>query len=293
MGLFATQKMKLNGVALAALLALSEGLEFGNAAADQINFKIPDQITPGTENQGIFGFWKQQASKLLKDLATELGQRVEDIPKEASKLWAQVLTEFPNALDDLTFSTARQLANKYKGHVLDRNDWLYIASDKKFPGHALKVKSPESLKVDTVKQYSGYLEKKEEDKHFFYWFFESRNDPKNDPIILWLNGGPGCSSLTGLFFELGPASINEKLEPVHNPYSWNNNASVIFLDQPVNTGYSYSTESTVSDTVTAAQASMHSCPCSLSNSQSIWTWISILRANPIAATICPKLELRS
>lgn len=71
-------------------------------------------------------------------------------------------------------------------------------------------------------------------------FFESRNDPKNDPVVLWLNGGPGCSSMTGLFMELGPASINSKIKTVENPASWNSNASVIFLDQPVNVGYSYS-----------------------------------------------------
>ena len=83
-------------------------------------------------------------------------------------------------------------------------------------------------------------------------FFESRNDPENDPVVLWLNGGPGCSSLTGLFLELGPASIDNKLNIVHNPYSWNSNASVIFLDQPVNTGYSYSGGS-VSDTIAAGK----------------------------------------
>ena len=83
-------------------------------------------------------------------------------------------------------------------------------------------------------------------------FFESRNDPKNDPVILWLNGGPGCSSLTGLFLELGPASIDKNLKLHSNPYSWNANASVIFLDQPVNVGYSYSGGS-VSNTIAAGK----------------------------------------
>lgn len=83
-------------------------------------------------------------------------------------------------------------------------------------------------------------------------FFESRNDPKNDPVILWLNGGPGCSSLTGLFLELGPSFINKKLGVDFNPFSWNANASVIFLDQPVNVGYSYS-GSDVSNTVAAGK----------------------------------------
>lgn len=83
-------------------------------------------------------------------------------------------------------------------------------------------------------------------------FFESRNDPEKDPVVLWLNGGPGCSSLTGLFFELGPSSIDDDIKVVHNPHSWNSNASVVFLDQPVNVGYSYSGGS-VSDTVAAGK----------------------------------------
>src|SRR5205814_6378453 len=83
-------------------------------------------------------------------------------------------------------------------------------------------------------------------------FFESRNDPENGPVVLLLNGGPGCSSLTGLFLELGPASVDKKINLHNNPYAWNNNASVIFLDQPVNVGYSYSS-SAVSNTVAAGK----------------------------------------
>lgn len=71
-------------------------------------------------------------------------------------------------------------------------------------------------------------------------------------MVLWLNGGPGCSSLTGLFLELGPSSVNKKIELVHNPHSWNNNASVIFLDQPVNVGFSYSSDS-VRNTIAAGR----------------------------------------
>ncbi|BFZ56223.1 carboxypeptidase C [Savitreella phatthalungensis] len=126
-----------------------------------------------------------------------------------------------------------------------------IASDESFPAYALRHKSPGDLGLDKVKQQVGYLDT-DKDKHFFYWFFESRNDPKKDPVVLWLNGGPGCSSLTGLFFELGPSSVNEDGETLtYNPHAWNQNASVIFLDQPMNVGYSYG--SGVSDTVAAGK----------------------------------------
>lgn len=80
-------------------------------------------------------------------------------------------------------------------------------------------------------------------------FFEARNKPKNAPLVLWLNGGPGCSSSTGLLFELGPCNIaNDGKNTTFNPYSWTNDANVIFLDQPVNVGYSYADDGTTVST---------------------------------------------
>lgn len=117
-----------------------------------------------------------------------------------------------------------------------------------------KIFNPEILGIDpNVTQYTGYLDTDDDSKHFFFWFFESRNDPENDPIILWLNGGPGCSSMTGLFFELGPSSIDVNLKPIYNEYAWNQNASVIFLDQPVNVGFSYSDSDSISNTIAAGK----------------------------------------
>ncbi|KAK5278911.1 hypothetical protein LTR40_008529, partial [Exophiala xenobiotica] len=188
---------------------------------------------------------------------------------EAAGVWDEVATLYPEDMSKASFFSLPKKHTRRPDHEWDhilrgadvQKVWVQNADgeqERRIDGQLdtfdLRVKSvdPSALGVDTVKQYSGYLDDNENDKHLFYWFFESRNDPKNDPVVLWLNGGPGCSSLTGLFLELGPSRINEKIQLVSNPYSWNDNASVIFLDQPVNVGYSYS-GSSVSDTVAAGK----------------------------------------
>ncbi|KAI1109168.1 carboxypeptidase S1 [Nemania sp. NC0429] len=75
--------------------------------------------------------------------------------------------------------------------------------------------------------------------HTFFWYFESQEDAQNAPLIIWINGGPGASSMFGLFAENGPCFINSDLEPKPRPSSWNQFYNVLYVDQPVQTGFSY------------------------------------------------------
>ncbi|KAJ6571818.1 serine carboxypeptidase [Mycena capillaripes] len=126
-------------------------------------------------------------------------------------------------------------------------------TDPAFETDQLRIVSPK-LCERSVKQYSGYINI-EKDKHMFFWFFESRSSPSTDPLVLWMNGGPGDSSATGLLFELGPCSIaSEGKTTTSNPHSWTNQASVIFLDQPVDVGFSYADpDASVKNTADAAK----------------------------------------
>ncbi|EEE59865.1 hypothetical protein OsJ_12450 [Oryza sativa Japonica Group] len=83
----------------------------------------------------------------------------------------------------------------------------------------------------------------------FYYFVESETNPDTDPLVLWLVGGPRCSAFSGLAYEVGP--LNFVLEAyngslprlVYNQYSWTQMASIIFLDSPVGSGFSYARDS--------------------------------------------------
>ncbi|KAL5222919.1 hypothetical protein ABZP36_027632 [Zizania latifolia] len=97
-----------------------------------------------------------------------------------------------------------------------------------------------------VSQFSGYITvSRQSGRALFYWFFEAQTLPSKKPLLLWLNGGPGCSSVGyGAASELGPLMVNGNGTGLEfNKFAWNNEANLLFLESPVGVGFSYTNTS--------------------------------------------------
>ncbi|KAJ7059266.1 alpha/beta-hydrolase [Mycena amicta] len=100
-----------------------------------------------------------------------------------------------------------------------------------------------------VHQMSGYVDIGT-GMSIWFWFFAARTAPETAPFTLWINGGPGCASEIGLFQENGPCTVNpDGKTTTLNPFSWNSVSNMIYIDQPIGTGFSHGT-----DTVNSTQA---------------------------------------
>eukprot|EP00252_Welwitschia_mirabilis_P002312 TRINITY_DN1222_c0_g1_i1.p1 TRINITY_DN1222_c0_g1~~TRINITY_DN1222_c0_g1_i1.p1 ORF type:complete len:512 (-),score=71.96 TRINITY_DN1222_c0_g1_i1:197-1732(-) len=101
----------------------------------------------------------------------------------------------------------------------------------------------EAASVETLGHHAGYFELKHTHAaRMFYFFFESRGNKTSDPVVLWMTGGPGCSSELAVFYENGPFKITDNITLVWNDYGWDKVANLIYVDQPTGTGFSYSTD---------------------------------------------------
>ncbi|KAL2555413.1 Serine carboxypeptidase-like 20 [Forsythia ovata] len=108
------------------------------------------------------------------------------------------------------------------------------------------------------KHYAGYVTiddgYDQPSKNLYYYFVLSERNPSVDPVVLWLNGGPGCSSFDGFVYEHGPFNFDAAKQPGGmptlrlNPYSWSKVSSIIYLDSPAGVGFSYSYNTSIYQT---------------------------------------------
>lgn len=92
----------------------------------------------------------------------------------------------------------------------------------------------------SVKSYSGFLTvNSTHNSNMFFWYFPAKDNADRAPLVLWLQGGPGGSSLFGLFVENGPFSVDSDIKLVPREYSWHRNHNMLYIDNPVGTGFSF------------------------------------------------------
>ncbi|KAF5480528.1 hypothetical protein F2P56_001270 [Juglans regia] len=121
---------------------------------------------------------------------------------------------------------------------------------------AHKIKSLPGQPQVTFQQFAGFITIDEQQQRaLFYYFVEAEGNPASKPLVLWLNGGPGCSSIgAGAFIEHGPFRPSGN-NLVKNEYSWNKEANMLYLESPAGVGFSYSSNesfySYVDDEITA------------------------------------------
>ncbi|XP_047312942.1 serine carboxypeptidase-like 48 [Impatiens glandulifera] len=97
--------------------------------------------------------------------------------------------------------------------------------------------------IENLGHYAGYYRlPHSRDARMFYLFFESRKNKRSDPVVIWLPGGPGTSCLISMFYENGPYHIINNNTLILNDYGWDQVSNLIYVDQPIGTGFSYSSD---------------------------------------------------
>ncbi|CAL1711151.1 unnamed protein product [Somion occarium] len=113
------------------------------------------------------------------------------------------------------------------------------------------------VNFDAGPSYSGLMPispDPKETRKLFFWFWPTTNASNARDLLFWTNGGPGCSSLEGFLQENGPISWSwGQSEPTPNPFSWTNLANVVWVEQPVGTGFSQGAPNITNDDELAEQ----------------------------------------
>ncbi|KAK5075255.1 hypothetical protein LTR64_001460 [Lithohypha guttulata] len=109
---------------------------------------------------------------------------------------------------------------------------------------------------DIGESYAGLMNITDDadDGALYFWFFPSVNPAAEKEVLIWLNGGPGCSSLEGFLQENGPVLWQYgTYKPVQNPWTWVNLTNVVWVEQPIGTGFTQGNVTATSEKDVAAQ----------------------------------------
>mgnify|MGYP003361659101 CR=1 FL=1 len=263
--------------AAASLISASESNPLQNSF-DNNNHKLPSS----SSSENHHGKEKDHRLDLLKTIMDKL-----DISDYFNKDYSMGNIKLPMSVDDLLYSDDKKkdhhkspssktnkfledfkndliksteviknefkVGDNYAIRLIDheKEQELAAASDFKHK----KEKNILDIMEPNAKKYSGYFDILDQDKHFFFIFWQSRSNPEDDPTVVFMNGGPGCATVGGSnFLGVGPSFIDENIQPVYNEDAWNKHANVLVMDQPVGTGFSYSDSGdSVSDTFAAGE----------------------------------------
>ncbi|EOA81223.1 hypothetical protein ACJQWK_06798 [Exserohilum turcicum] len=156
---------------------------------------------------------------------------VEAAPRKPATIWKR-----PKPLIE------RRVAGRdFSNPEIQKRAQSYFATAKTKP-FAVDGKAFPEVNFDIGESYAGLLpisNDPKETRKLFFWFFPAKTGHTPEEIVIWLNGGPGCSSLIGLLDENGPFTWQQgTLAPTPNPYSWNNITNMLWVEQPVGVGYS-------------------------------------------------------
>ncbi|KAL8916656.1 MAG: hypothetical protein Q9172_006196 [Xanthocarpia lactea] len=151
-----------------------------------------------------------------------------DYTNAATKLKLSALS--PKVFSD--YSSFQHQKQKRQTSYLNDNSQKFAVNGSAIP----------DVDFDIGESYAGLLpisSASNETRELYFWFFPSENPLASDEITIWLNGGPGCSSLEGLLQENGPFLWQYgTFAPVKNPYTWVNLTNMVWVEQPVGTGFS-------------------------------------------------------
>lgn len=183
-----------------------------------------------------------------KYLSSELYVKLDNVSYVRVIMFAIILllSRILNIIAETANSTYRTYTETNAGYAYNSSGSSY-PHDKAVYASSLTFnceygRALDALRVDPilgVKSYSGFITvSKRYNSNLFFWFILSERNTTNDPIVVWLMGYPGFSSMYGVFQENGPFRFIESNLTL-SEYSWTKEYNMLYIDNPVGIGYSY------------------------------------------------------